>query len=194
MKLDVLVATMHDDKNIYERMRLQEAAVIINQTDIEDEEIFNTDHGRVKFVSSKERGLAKSRNLAIKKSDADICLFTDNDVMFKDGYAEKIKAAYKKYPDADIIAFTVTTDDKERTVSKLKTGEVNRIMSMKVSSVQISFKREIVEKYNLFLNENFGAGSSYFNSGEENIFLYHAIKKGLKMYYVDEEIANVLYL
>ena len=191
MKLDVLVSTMHDKVDIYKKMRLQEDAIIINQTDYEDVELFNTNNGCIKFISSKERGLAKSRNLAIRSSDADVCLFTDNDVVFKDGYVEKIKAAYRKYPEADIIAFTVTTDDDERTVSKLKTGEVNRVMSMKVSSVQISFKREIVEKNNLFLNEKFGAGSDYFNSGEENIFLYQAIKKGLKMYYVDEEIASV---
>lgn len=191
MKLDVLVATMHDNMDIYERMRLQEDAVIVNQTDEEAEEVFNSKHARIKFISSKERGLAKSRNLAIRNSDADICLFTDNDVVFKEGYPEKIKSAYQKYPDADIIAFTVTTDDKERTVSRLKTGELNRVMSMKVSSVQISFKRDIVEKHDLFLNENFGAGSGHFNSGEENIFLYQAIKKGLKMYYVDDEIASV---
>src|SRR5699024_4400627 len=137
----------------------------------------------LKFISSKDRGLSKSRNLAIKNSDADICLFADNDVTYEDKYINIILDAYKRHPDADIIAFTVNSTNIDRPSRVLNNGRVNRIMSMKISSVQISFKKNIIDKYQLQLNENFGAGSGIFSNGEENIFLYHAIKKGLKVYY-----------
>src|SRR5699024_10582607 len=192
MNLDVLVSTMYDEKKIYKKMNIQGSAVIVNQADSENEEnIKIKGNEALKFINSKDRGLSKSRNLAIKNSDAEICLFTDNDVIFEDGYIDTILTAYEKYPDADIIAFTVESTSTDRSISSLKTGKVNRVMYMKVSSVQITFKRKIVEENDLYLNEKFGAGSDYFNSGEENIFLYQAIKKGLKMYYVDQKIAKV---
>lgn len=192
MHLDVLVSTMFDDISLYEKMNIKGSAVIINQTDHEDKEIISLkENEELTFISSKERGLSKSRNLAIKNSTADVCLLADNDVTFDNHYIETVLNGYKRYPDADVIAFTVHGDSSERSVNRLKNGRVNRVMSMKISSVQISFKRDIVEKHNLYLKEDFGAGSEKFNSGEESIFLYTAIKKGLKVYYIDEKIGEV---
>lgn len=193
MKLDVLVSTMYDNRELYNKMNLQGDSVIVNQTNTTSTKKINTDKGIFKFINSQDRGLSKSRNLAIMNSDADICLFSDNDVVYDTNYVETILDGYQRYPDADIIAFTVKSTSEIRGTNALNTGRVNRIMSMKISSVQISFKREIIEKYNLYLNEKFGAGSECFNSGEENIFLYNAIKKGLKVYYIDEKIAEVSY-
>lgn len=191
MNLDVLVSTMFDNKELYNNMNIKGSAVIVNQTDYEDREIIQKKNNILKFISSKDRGLSKSRNLAIKNSDADICLFADNDVTYEDKYINIILDAYKRHPDADIIAFTVNSTNIDRPSRVLNNGRVNRIMSMKISSVQISFKKNIIDKYQLQLNENFGAGSGIFSNGEENIFLYHAIKKGLKVYYVDQKIATV---
>lgn len=192
MNLDVLVSTMHDEINIYDKMNIQGSAVIVNQTDYEDEQILLTKNNeRLKFINSKDRGLSKSRNLAINNSESDICIFADNDVIYEDNYIDTILEAYKKHPDAAVIAFTVSSTNMDRPSSRLRTGRINRIMSMKISSVQISFKRSIIEEYQLYLNENFGAGSNTFSNGEENIFLYNAIKKGLKVYYVDQKIAEV---
>lgn len=192
MNLDVLVSTMFDSPELYKKMNIQGSAIIINQTDYEAAETIKLkDDERIKFISTTDRGLAKSRNQAINESDAAICLFADNDVTYVDGYIKTIEQAYQKYPEADIIAFTVTGEGNNRSVSRLKTGSVNRVMSMKISSVQISFKRSAIKEHQLSLNENFGVGSNKFNSGEENIFLYQAIKKGLKVYYVDEKIGEV---
>ena len=192
MDLDVLVSTMYDEINIYKEMNIQGSSVIVNQTDFEDEKVLTTkNNGRLKFINSKGRGLSKSRNLAINNSESDICIFADNDVVYESNYIDTILKAYKKYPDASVIAFTVSSTNIDRPSNRLNTGRVNRIMSMKISSVQISFKRSIIEEYQLYLNENFGAGSGTFSNGEENIFLYNAIKKGLKVYYVDQKIAEV---
>lgn len=192
MDLDVLVSTMYDKEDLYKKMNLQGSAIIVNQGYCEGSKRIKLKDGHtLKFISSRDRGLSKSRNLAIKNSTADICLFSDNDVTFENNYIDTVHRGYEQYPDADIIAFTVNSESSDRSVNRLKSGRVNRIMSMKISSVQISFKRKIIEENNLYLNENFGAGSAIFNSGEENIFLYKAIAKGLKVYYVDEKIAQV---
>lgn len=191
MKLDVLVSTMNDDISLYDKMNIQGSAVIINQTSYTEEKTVKLNNeGRMKFISVEDRGLSKSRNLAIKNSDADICLFADNSQLFYDNYREIIKSAYTKYPDADIIAFSVKSNNPDRPRTRLKNGRVSRIMSLKLASEQISFKRHIIDENNLYINENFGTGSDKFNSGEENIFLYNAIKKGCKVYYVDELIAQ----
>ncbi|MBQ6568811.1 MAG: glycosyltransferase family 2 protein, partial [Clostridia bacterium] len=40
-------------------------------------------------------------------------------------------------------------------------------------------------------NENFGTGSGKYASGEENIFLYNCLKKGLKILYLPICVASV---
>ena len=61
---------------------------------------------------------------------------------------------------------------------------------MKIVSFEISFKREKIIDNNISFNESFGAGTP-LNRGEEQIFLYEALKKNLKIVFVNKKIANV---
>src|SRR5699024_8504169 len=121
---------MFDNKGLYDSMNIKGSAIIVNQTDYEDREIIQKNNNILKFISSKDRGLSKSRNLAIKNSDADICLFADNDVTYEDNYINIILDAYKKYPDDDIISFTVNSTNIDRTYRVLNNERVNHIMTM----------------------------------------------------------------
>lgn len=191
MKVSVLVSTMNDNIAIVERMNIKGDATIINQTDYNYLEKIPTDTGEVYFKSCTDRGLSKSRNLAIKLTNADICLLADDDTSLEDNYDEIIREAYTKYPDADIIAFRVDSKDEKRQLNRLKEGRVNRLFSMKIASVQISFKKDSIVDKKLKFDERFGAGSGQYTNGEENIFLYKAIKSGLKMYYYDKKIGII---
>lgn len=193
MKVDVLVSTMNQETNyeLQNEMNLHDNYVIINQItkpsinipqDISDL--------TKKFISYKGKGLSKSRNKAIENSFADICALADDDMYYEKDYEEKIIEAYQKYKKADIIAFIVEYEDKSKEKKVQKEGKIGFLRSMKISSVQITFKRLSICNKDISFNENFGAGEKYY-FGEENIFLADCLRKGLKIYYVPVKIATL---
>ena len=188
MKLEVLVSTMKQSEciSLVEKMNIKTKCIIVNQLGFAEKISEKT-----KVINSEEKGLSKSRNECIRNSNADICLIADDDVIYVDDYEKIIVRAHKKFKDADIIAFEVPSTNLDRPSSVInKNKRLDFIGSMKLSSFQISFKLDSIKKNNLEFDEKFGAGSQY-KMGEENIFLFDCLKKGLKIYFVKEKIANV---
>ena len=188
MDIEVLVATMNlkNADELLKKLKVNKS-IIINQYQ-DKKEIEDITKGNNKIFSYKEKGISKSRNRAISKSTADIILLADDDMEYIKHYENIIKNAYEKYKDADIIAFNVQSDDQTRKISKLKKGRIGFLRSMKIKSVQITMKKKSVE--NIRFDENFGTGTSLY-MGEENIFLFDCLKKGLKIYYLPETIAKL---
>lgn len=188
MTLDVLLSCMHmQDMDIIKKSKITGNAVVINQCDNEDFCEMETENGRAVMYSTTDRGLTKSRNMAILKSDADICLLCDDDEVFEKNYDRKIINAYEKIKGADVVIFKMTnrTPSFENKVKRLGFVDV-----FKVSSWQISFKRESILKKGIFFDELLGAGTD--NGAEEELkFLTDCLKAGLKIYYVPCEIASV---
>lgn len=190
MKIENLIATMNylTPKKLISDMNIKSSFILINQI---TEDVFNGETYKNTF-NVHEKGLSKSRNMALKKSKADICVISDDDLRYKDNYLDIIKTAYQKYPDASVIAFHVDNINPEKTIKKMKEGKVDFLHLMKISSVQITFKRENVLKNNIKFDLNFGSGSSKYINGEENIFLADCYKSGLKVYYVPLTIATIM--
>ena len=157
--------------------------VVINQCDREDYAEF----GRARVFYTTQRGLTKSRNMAIRNAQADVCLICDDDEVFVSDYESRILKAYEKLPLADVIIFKMigrkpSFEDKVMRLRFPKT--------MKVSSWQISFRREKLLGSGVRFDELLGAGTG--NGAEEELkFLLDCQRAGLKIYYVPEEIASV---
>lgn len=192
MNIEVLISTMHQSNiDIFSIMNIQSDALAINQYDYEYKvESVKNNCNVFRMISLHGRGLSKSRNLAIQNSTADICVIADDDLVYKDNYVEIITEAYNKHPDADIIAFNVPSSNKERPTKILKKTNVNVLQSMKLASFQLTFRRKRIFDNQISFNTLFGAGSIY-TCGEENIFLIECLKKGLKVKYINSEIASV---
>lgn len=188
MKLEILLSCMHQkDTSLVQRSEISGDVLLINQTD-EDAQLQESLNGqRVRMISTVERGLSRSRNMAIRNSDADICLLCDDDEVFTEGYEAKILGAYEKIPQADIIVFKMINRPPsfEDKIMRLKFPQ-----TMKVSSWQISFRRESLMRSGVRFDELLGAGTG--NGAEEELkFLTDCQKAGLQIYYVPEEIATV---
>lgn len=181
------------DESYIDGLNITGNAVIINQCDeISEEEIVREnlkgENQKVTYICTKDRGLSKSRNLAIDKADADICILCDNDVVYEADYEEKILSAFEKYTDADIIVFYIKR--KEKPVPNFDAEKRMGYLSvLKIFSPEIAFRRESIK--DIRFNEDFGAGSNKYIMGEENIFLYDALKKKKKIYYVPVQIAEL---
>lgn len=160
--------------------------VIINQCDEQKTVCESIGKSNVKMICTTERGLSKSRNLAIKNSDADICILCDDDEVFEDGFEQNLVRAYKTIEDADIIAVKMKNMPAHfpDRVQKLGTLDLFHI-----SSWQISFRRESLIKSGVLFDELLGAGTG--NGAEEELkFLTDCKKAGLKIYYVPITVAS----
>lgn len=182
------MSCMHQqDDALVRRSQLTGDVVVINQCDQDAYAEYPTKTGIVRMFSVWQRGLTKSRNLAIEKAAADVCLLCDDDEIFAPGYERKILNAYKSLPKADVLIFKITNRPSSfpDQVMRLRFPQ-----TMKVSSWQISFRRERVLAAGVRFDELLGAGTG--NGAEEELkFLIDCEKSGLRIYYVPVEIAAV---
>lgn len=188
MKFQHLIACMNEPTlDIISRSKIESNALIINQCN-EDSRIESSINGhKIIKISTTERGLSKSRNLAIKNAEGEICLICDDDELFTSNYEEIILSTFERNPKADIIAFALNYSRKQFST---KAGWKSFIGAMKISSVQIAFRRERIIESGVLFDESMGAGTGH-GGGEEVKFLFDCLKKGLKLYYCPKVIAKV---
>ena len=186
MEIQVLMSTMNQNNNKIIGKSQINNGVIINQCGKDSK---YTVGSSIKWVDSSSKGLSTSRNLAIQNSNAEICLLADDDMIYIEKYEDIIKEYFNKL-NADIICFQV--EGIERPFKKYgnKMKNIGYLSALKVSSVEIAFRTESIIQNKLVFDEKFGSGA-IFKMGEENIFLYDALRKGLKIKYVPLKIADL---
>ena len=102
------------NKEIIKRSNILSDCVIINQCDEDKKEQVKIENNKTcLWINSKERGLSRSRNMAMQNSSADICLIADNDEIFDNDMEKNILNAYKEIPQADIIVFNLYNKKKK---------------------------------------------------------------------------------
>ncbi len=182
---------MHlEDENYIDTLGIHTDCVIVNQCDREGRRTLTRDgeygSASVTYIETKERGLSKSRNMAIRNASGGICILCDNDVEYVKDYDRIINAAFQKY-DADIIIFFIKRPERQRPLFD-RPRRMGYLSVLKIFSPEIAFVRESVK--DIPFNELFGAGARFF-MGEENLFLYDCLKNKRKIVYVPEMIAKV---
>lgn len=193
MTLCVMISCMHQqDMSIIERSNVQTNVVVINQCDkdnIERFEFTNKKGCKCKavFVNTTERGLSRSRNMAIKYAEGDICLVCDDDEWLDDDYEDKILAGYSMHPKAGVIAFGIRWEERKYPVRPCR---VNLVKILQISSLQISFNKNRICDRSIKFDELMGSGTGN-GGGEENKFLYDCRKAGLEIWYEPALIATV---
>lgn len=186
MDAQVLISCMNQNVGIVKQSNLSQNVLVINQCNVSNECRYEYPN-HIVFIDSPSRGLSRSRNLAIKNSDAEICIICDDDEVFIDNIQEKIAEVYEQYRDADIIVFKI----KNR-IGKLKNKPhfLSIFELFHVCSVQITFRREKICSKKIFFDVNMGSGTGN-GGGEEVDFLLRCYKAGLKICYVPLEIAEL---
>ena len=189
MRLQTLISTMNlkDSNRLISEMNVSGDFVIVNQSKGAK---YRETGNKKKVITIDEKGLSKSRNLALKKCVSEIALIADDDIEYVDGYEQTIKNGFIKYPDADVIAFYLDSEDEKNKKPRLKTGRIRGIRYFKVASWQLAIKVDSLRTNNIQFDEEFGAGSKYI-MGEENILLSDIKHKGLKIYSYPVKIGNV---
>ena len=81
MKLQVLLSAMFLEGYEYiNSLHISGNCLVVNQCDRESYDDIIEETRAVRYIETMERGLSKSRNMAIQNADAEVCILCDNDV------------------------------------------------------------------------------------------------------------------
>jgi glycosyltransferase involved in cell wall biosynthesis len=150
--------------------------LIINQS---NENVLISDFETIRVINVNEKGLSKSRNLAIKNASKKICLITDDDVVFSPNFQLEIISAFNKNPKVSIITFNHQRQGLEQPHNSSSISFYHSYKSIwNVCSIEIAFQIESIKENAIYFDENFGLGSN-FETAEEYLFLRAAIKQRL---------------
>lgn len=189
--IEILIATMNQiNFDFLEAMFLFSdfkdfSFLIINQTSDDKQLISNFDN--VKVVNSFNKGLSKSRNLAIELATKALLILTDDDVVFQPGFELHVLKAFNTDDSHDGFRFEFLNGkgNLAKKYPKHFEEKLSQFEILNTSSVELIFKKESIKRVNLKFDENFGLGTD-FAMGEEAIFVADAVKKGLKIGFVPE--------
>ncbi|UKS64973.1 glycosyltransferase family A protein [Rossellomorea marisflavi] len=193
MKVEVLLSTMNqkNDKFI-ESMNLQTDTLVINQTNnkFAYRELFK-ESSKIRIFSMQEKGIGLSRNSALMRAEGDICLLADDDMVYNPKYENIILEAFNSQPNADIILFNVPSSNENRPTVNIKTiRRVRNYNFMRYGAVNIAFRKNSIWNANISFSLLFGGGARY-SAGEDSLFLFECLRKGLRIETNPKEIAVV---
>lgn len=191
--IQVLVAAMHQtDHALLDRLNIRTDALVGNQCDRNEIETFSWNGHRIRYYSLQERGVGLNRATLLNRADADIVLFADDDVVYRDDYPDTVRRVYAEHPDADVIIFNmrVSRDGSGVHDIVLRDRYVGRRGVSSFGMFCVSARLESLRMAGISFHQMFGGGAR-FSCGEDTIFLQDCVKKGLKVYTTTETIGMV---
>lgn len=143
------------------------------------------------YTQLNSKGVAKNRNNALRyRVKGSICLLCDDDVIYFENAFDKILVTFKKYQELDFLTFKIKTfqgnDYKKYKIYEFKQ---NLKTLSNIGIIDVAFREEAIEKYNLQFDERFGPGGHY-SIGEDFIFMTDAYKKGANIVYKPLDIVQ----
>jgi len=165
--------------------------LIINQTS--EHNILTSNQHNIRVTNSFEKGLSKSRNLALKQAVGKICLIADDDVQYLPDAVDTVVSAYQNYPEAAFISFQfLTKNNKIETLYQKKAGVQNTLLHKQhLHSIEITLKPDVLLRQGIQFHTCFGLGA-LFKSGEEIVLRDDLIYKSQKVVYVNKPIVKHL--
>lgn len=182
MKVQVLVAALEKEpRQLAEEMKLNSDAIIINQCDRYAVDEWEYKGHCIKAFSMCERGVGLSRNTAMMRAEGDICLFSDQDIIYEEDYEQKILAEFEKNPDADMLVFNIDIEEDRRTFYNTERKRVRFYNCGRYGAVSFAIRREALLASGVTFSLLFGGGAKYSN-GEDSLFIREFMKKGYRVY------------
>ena len=190
MKVQVLVSVVErEPRGLVEEMGIETDAIIVNQCDHYGVENFDYNGQKIRAFHMAERGVGLSRNTALMRADGDICLFSDQDIVYEAGYEQKILKAFEKCPDADMIVFNIEIGEERKTYHNTEVKRVRWYNCGRYGAVGFAVKREKLFEAGVTFSLLFGGGAKY-SAGEDSLFLKEFMDKGYRVYTSPEVIGR----
>ncbi|MDD7885338.1 glycosyltransferase family A protein [Flavivirga sp. 57AJ16] len=161
--------------------------LIVNQTS--NDKLLKSGYTNIRIINSFEKGLSKSRNLAIKNAIGEVCLIADDDVKYQKNFKEIILDTYTKRSEADVVTFQMI-DDAGKLFKAYPNITIHNKKTIKtVNSVTLTFRTERLKFHKVGFNQHFGLGA-IFQNADEYVFLRNALKANLNVYFEPKVILS----
>lgn len=145
-----------------------------------DESSYVFDFPHAQLIELKSRGVAKSRNAALKHASGKYLIFGDDDITFDEDGIQALLQHFESHPDCSII-LAQTTDETGalRKTYPTKAHKLSKFNSAKAATYEMMIRTDAIRDAGISFDENFGAGVENY-LGDEYIFISDALDKGLK--------------
>ena len=126
------------------------------------------------------KGVAKSRNQAIRSATTELLIFGDDDVTFHPEELAKAIAKFEKDPTL-VMLLLAAKDEKGQPRKKYPTSEnkLTLLNSARAATYEMMIRVDLVKQLEVSFDEKFGAGADLY-LGDEYIFISDLIKAGAK--------------
>lgn len=203
MTFELLISAVDaEPEELLKTMHLQSDAVLIIQKSAPDspgegeeepkapeEYELSFEGHRVKITEQYAKGVGLSRNTAVSRSEADILLFGDEDIVYDPDYEKKVLDAFLLHPEASVLLFNMRVDERRKTYWNEKPHRVRFYNYGRYPAYAIAVKRDAIINNNICYSELFGGGAR-FSNGEDSLFLHDCLKKGLVLYAVTDVLGG----
>lgn len=185
-RLEILISAVNKEaSDLPKAVNIQSDAVIVDQmighegTDADSS--FEYDGYKVKVCRRFEKGVGLSRNTAFEHSEAEIIQFADDDIVYDDGYVDKVLAEFDAHPEVDMLLFNVKAQEGRETYWNEDYAKVTWKNYGRYPAYAIIARRKALVDSGVKYSLLFGGGAPYMN-GEDSLFLHDCLKAGLNLY------------
>ena len=190
MRICVLISALNQEaEKLPRKMGLKTDAVIVNQCDRESKEELSYRNRKILLINNTERGVGRSRNLALDHAWGDVVLFSDEDIVYEEDYHARIQQAFRRRPDADILLFNVRVNPDRRTYWNERSKRIHWYNCGRYPTFCAAVKLDRLRESGIRFSTLFGGGAPYSN-GEDSLFFMDCIKKGFKVVAVSAVIGT----
>ena len=181
--LQTLIAALNENvTTLASRMGLESDAIVVNQCNENAYSEYRYETYRIRCFHSTGRGVGLSRNTALMHADSELCLFADEDIVYRPGYAQAVADTFAAHRGADLILFNVKQSKGRETYHIGSFGRVRWYNYGRYPAYAIAARTASLRKANVVFSLRFGGGAEFMN-GEDSLFLHDCLKKGLKIYH-----------
>jgi glycosyltransferase involved in cell wall biosynthesis len=163
--------------------------LIVNQTTQDQQLISN--YPTVRVINVIDKGLSKSRNLALQNASKKIGLIADDDLVFLEGFDSRVAQGFNRFTQAAAIKYITTTFEGVpfRRYPKVPLGKLTAMQRLSSTSWEIALSIEVVRRSGILFDTLFGLGS-VFPLGEEPVFLNDLYNAGYQVCHEPEVIVT----
>ena len=186
MDFELLISTMH--KSIAEVLEMLKQSnvkcdvLVVVQGETEGYEQLKQNGQSIRVIFTKERGLSKSRNLALKYCSAEYGYIMDDDVVLDtNAIRNLVEVMETEGTDVATCKYICKSGKYPKKYNKTKFSHT-LLSAAKVSSIEICVNVNVIKDRGIEFDQLFGLGTS-LPSGEEYIFVTDCIKSGLTVKY-----------
>lgn len=169
--LPALLAYLHEERSL---LSAPVHFLVISQLESHDRHFFENG---IEIISSTERGLSKSRNLALESAQTEWVWFQDDDIkVLSDKISHLI--CFLSQTDYDLVLCRVGSLENPSTHFKSyeRYNVFPLFLSFRVSSIELIVRSNFVRSARIRFDENLGLGGR-LPSCEENLFFYDVVVK-----------------